>query len=274
MSSSNLPAYEAPPVVEVAVSVQFPPIANLDAARLGLAWLKYRGTFPKVETMPRLNRIVERFGPPGPTKVDVQLEEAFPPVRLWFVTDDGTRLVQVQRDRFAFNWRKQDTEVAYPHYDQLRAEFEQHFETFTAFLDEESLSVPEPDQVELTYVNHIRADGESTSPAPLERYVRLWSGVPDEAALPSAESAAFQTQFVFHRGTSPIGRLYIQVQSRFFKADNRPLYHLQLIGRGAPVDNPGLPGVLSFLDHAHVWIVRGFTDITTKEMHQEWRRQR
>ena len=144
---------------------------------------------------------------------------------MWFLTVDGTQLIQIQRDRFAFNWRKLDTDRQYPHYDQVRDDFVRQLEKFLGFLREEGLEDPNPDQVELTYVNHI----------------------------PAA----------------------IQLQSRFLTRDNSPVYHLQLIARGAPTaEQPGLPGVLAFLDQGHVWIVRTFTDITTKEMHVEWKRRR
>ncbi|HEX9633831.1 MAG TPA: TIGR04255 family protein [Gemmatimonadales bacterium] len=272
MPTGDLPAYDAPPVIEVAVSVQFPAIEKLDPARLGLSWQKFRGEFPEVKSQPPLVRQIERFGPPAPSKVDVEIEEIPPAPRLWFLSKDGTRLIQVQRDHFVYNWRKLDTGVAYPHYDEVRAQFLQKFETFVLFLGEEGLSAPQPDQVELTYVNHIPANDESGTRAPLERYVRLWAGLSDAGELPTPESVAFQSQFAFRRGTTPLGRLYIQVQSRIFRADTRPLYHLQLTARGAPLGE-GLGGVLSFLDEAHVWIVRAFTSVTTEEMHSVWQRR-
>ena len=76
---------------------------------------------------------------------------------MWFLTEDGTQLIQIQRDRFAFNWRMLDTDRQYPHYAQVRDDFVRQLEKFFEFLREEGLEDPNPDQVELTYVNHIPA---------------------------------------------------------------------------------------------------------------------
>ena len=273
--SNDLPAFGAPPVVEVAVSVQFSEIDDLDAARLGMAWQKYRQEFPNVEVQPRLGRALEHGGPPGPVKVKLQLGEVPPPIRMWFLSENGTRLLQVQQDCFAYNWRKLNTDIAYPHYDKVRDDFVRQLEKFMQFLGEEGLGDLEPDQAELTYVNHIPAINEQGGLSPLERHFCLWAGIPSEAQIPEPEMVSLQTQFAFRQGENLLGRLYVQLQSRFFTRDNSPVYHLQLIARGAPVaEQPGLQGVLEFLDQGHVWIVRSFADITTKEMHEIWQRQR
>ena len=152
--------------------MQFTQIEGLDAARLGLVWNKFRQEFPQAATQPPLGRILENEGPPDPARVGLQIEDAPPPVRMWFLTEDGTQLIQIQRDRFAFNWRKLDTEKKYPHYDQVRDDFVRQLEKFMDFLGEESLEAPNPDQVELTYVNHIPAKITRDSLSPLEHSLR------------------------------------------------------------------------------------------------------
>jgi len=47
---------------------------------------------------------------------------------------------------------------------------------------------------------------------------------------------------------------------------------IELTARGAP-QSEGLAGALAFLDQGHAWIVQGFTDITTPEMHDLWKRK-
>ena len=63
----------------------------------------------------------EDFGPPQPPRLEFMTEA--PPVRFWFLTDDTSRLVQVQPDRFTANWRKVEPETPYPRYRQLREQF-------------------------------------------------------------------------------------------------------------------------------------------------------
>lgn len=81
--------------------MQFTQIEGLDAARLGLVWNKFRQDFPRVATQPPLGKILESEGLPVPARVELQIEDALPPARMWFLTEDGTQLIQIQRDRFA-----------------------------------------------------------------------------------------------------------------------------------------------------------------------------
>lgn len=254
--------------------MQFSEIEGLDAARLGLVWNKFRQDFPRVETQPPLGKILETEGLPDPARIGFQIEDAPPPARMWFLTEDGTQLIQIQRDRFAFNWRKLDTDRKYPHYDQVRGDFVRQLEKFLDFLREESLEDLDPDQVELTYVNHILAEKRRDGLSPLENSLRLWAGIPSEARIPDPELVSFQTQFPLREEQDFLGRLYIQLQSRFLIRDNSPVYQLQLTARGAPIaEDSGVPGVLEFLDKGHIWIVRTFADITTTEMHKKWKRR-
>jgi uncharacterized protein (TIGR04255 family) len=269
----SLPVFDQPPVIEVAVSVQFTPLPSLDAARLGLAWSRFRSKFPRVESKPPLPRTEERFDEPTVPRLQLKIETDLAAPRLWLLDDAGTRLLQVQRDRFAFNWRKAESAKAYPRYTELRKEFLQNYDLFQAFLTDEKLGDLVPDQVELTYVNHIAAGESNDKRMPLERCLRLWSGEPAGSILPQAEAVTLTSQYVFREEGRAVGRLHVGVQPRLYMATGRPLYHVQLIARGAPNPSSNTDGVLAMLDRGHVWIVRAFTDITTAEMHQLWQRQ-
>lgn len=65
-----------------------------------------------------------------------------------------TRMIQLQRDRFHYNWLRTD-EAVYPHYEQVRAEFDDIRQTFERFVRKFSLGELEPIQWEVTYLNHI-----------------------------------------------------------------------------------------------------------------------
>jgi hypothetical protein len=45
-----------------------------------------------------------------------------------------------------------------------------------------------------------------------------------------------------------------------------------MIARGKPL-SPDVDGALRFLNIGHEWIVRGFTELTTPEMHSKWDRK-
>ena len=270
---NDLPAFDAPPLVEVSISVQFTEIEGLNTAHLGLVWQKFRNEFPRVETQPPLPRMVlepDRIEPRG--SVTLELKKAPPLPRMWFLNRDETCLVQIQGDRFAFNWRKLDADERYPRYDRVKSDFSRNLDIFTQFLEEEGFEGLQPDQVELTYVNHIPSGDKQDGPSPLENHLRLWAGVPLEAHLPRPESASLKTQFAFRDGDEFLGRLYVHLESRFLTIDESPVYQLQLTARGAPADQE-VHSIPAFLDQAHVWIVQTFASLTTKEMHREWHRR-
>ncbi len=120
-----LPDFADPPVAEVALAVQFEPLANLRIPHLGLLWSDFRDRFPKIEEHPQLGPMMEHFGTKGASTTGVRFEMMTkPPIpRCWFLNDEGTELVQVQQDRFAHNWRKIGEGNEYPRYNHLRETF-------------------------------------------------------------------------------------------------------------------------------------------------------
>ena len=268
---AGLPAFDRPPVVEVASSIQFGSIEGLNTARLGLLWGRYRDRYPRTEIHPPLGSVIESFGAPASPNISFTFEGAVMPLRFWFLAEEGTRLLQVQRDRFALNWRKLESEEKYPHYSELSGMLIQEFELFESFLQDERLTSPQINQVELTYVNHLPAGAPRTSRQPVEHMVRLWAGSFPQLGLPDPELVSFASSHVMGGPERPIGRLHINLDSRYRANDNAPVYALQLMARSVP-DGPGLAGAITAMDRCHRWIVQNFAAITTPEMHRMWER--
>jgi uncharacterized protein (TIGR04255 family) len=269
-----LPDYDKPPVVEVASSIQFGIIPGLDAVRLGLLWSAFRKDYPRTEQYPPLAHEVESFGAPTLSQISFSVTPMISP-RCWFMNEKGTRLLQVQHDRFVLNWRKLDIDdEVYPHYLKvLRPALETEYRRFERFLRDEGLATPVPDQVELTFVNHIPAGEPKGRREPAGRFTNLWNGEPRGGVLPPAEDVNLGCRFLMRDDhDAPVGRLHVSLQSHYKVSDGSPLYVLQLTARGAP-QGEGLTGALAFLDQGHEWIVRGFTDITPPEMHALWKRK-
>ena len=55
----NLPDYRKPPIDEVAIGVQFPPIDGLTQAHFGLLWTHIRSDYPSVQSQPRIEGPIE-----------------------------------------------------------------------------------------------------------------------------------------------------------------------------------------------------------------------
>ena len=270
--SLPLPEYVSPPITEVAFGIQFEPLEDVLAVHLALLWQEFRKDYPRVQEHPPLDPAFERFdqkaGSKGPS---VQLIGAMPVPRFWFLTEDEAQLIQVQQDRLVFNWRKREGTAEYPRYEHVRSEFREGLNTLEEFLRREDLGTLTPNQCELTYVNLIEPGAE------WERHGQIGEVIPTVKArfsdqfLQEAESLNFNMTFRIPGKDGPIGRLHIQGGAGFLKEGLKPVIRLRLVARGAPED-PSLKSSFDFLDLAHEWIVRGFTSITSPQMHRIWER--
>jgi uncharacterized protein (TIGR04255 family) len=140
------------------------------------------------------------------------------------------------------------------------------------FLQDEDVGKIEPNQCEITYVNTIRLDDGSDIRTQPEVALRNWSGLhPGEsdwpARLPKLENATCSVRYILESDGEPIGRLHVSAQP----ADGQPTLRLDLTARGAPRE-PSFAAVADFLDQGRDAVVRGFTALTTPEMHKVWRR--
>ncbi|MBI4192475.1 MAG: TIGR04255 family protein, partial [Betaproteobacteria bacterium] len=155
LSRPPLPDFRNPPVGEVVLSLQFSPIPGFQATHLGLLWSRFRTKYPKSETYPPIDPVIEQFGTRPQPAQRIRLEviqSGFMP-RAWFLNEDGTELVQVQQDRFIRNWRKLKETDEYPRYEKLRERFEEDFKEFNQFIRAENLPEIVPNQCEVTYIN-------------------------------------------------------------------------------------------------------------------------
>ena len=150
-----LPEFDNPPVIEVALSIQFNPLVLLRSAHLGLLWNEFSDKFSKSEDHFPQDSVFEKFEIPGPPKVQFQFEEKPPVPKCWLLTENGEELIQIQQDRFVHNWRKVKGEGEYPRYENIRDKFKEELNTFSEFIAREKLGTMAPNQCEVTYVNHI-----------------------------------------------------------------------------------------------------------------------
>lgn len=278
--SKPLPEFENPPVVEVALSVQFETLANLRTPQLGLLWQEFRDRFPVTEEHPPLDAVFERFGVPAMVREGVrfQMLPAPPVPRCWFLNKEGTELVQVQQDRFIHNWRKvgdKDRQpTPYPRYDSVRRTFENELVKFRDFLSRNNIGDLAPNQCEVTYVNHIESGECWTNHGQLGELLSVFSPRYTDEFLAVPEDGRMSVRYLIPTSTGePLGRLHISVEPAYRASDDAPMFLLTLTARGRPASD-GIPGVLGFLDIGREWVVRGFTSITTETMHKSWGRKR
>lgn len=271
---ADLPDFDDPPVVEVALSVQFTPLAQFRTVHVGGLWERFRNRFKTFREQPPIEPVFETFGAQRASgQITLELRSGPPIPRLWFINEDETQLVQFQNDRFIHNWRKVGDAVNYPRYESIKEEFIGEIGELSNFLQEQSVGEIVPNQCEITYINHIRSGRNEDLREDLGRVLRVVSPMTSLSAGPLAfEDARMSMRFVISSDENkPIGRLIVNAEPARDR-DGTPIIVLTLIARGNPVE-PTLEKAFDFLDLGRDKIVRGFALLTTDEMHKRWKRK-
>lgn len=266
--SDITPKFDSPPVIETALSVEFKPLEKWGIPHFGLFWQRIRQSFPEFSVKAPLASEIETFDKPKLVTAQIEFMSE-PEVRCWFFDSKADQLIQVQHDRFVHNWRRTG-DRPYPSYDAVRPSFESNWDVFSAFLREEDLGRPQVVQCEMTYVNHFESGREWTAMNDLPRVLMPWSGKLSEGFLPSPEQIQMAMSFLMPDNR---GRLRIGLQPVIRTADRKVTLQLTLIARGAPASSEK-ESILEWFDLGHEWIVRGFADLTSPEMHRLWKRRR
>lgn len=271
----TLPDFADPPVIEVAISVLFSPLRALRIPLLGLLWNEYRDRYPDVEEHPPLAPARDWLGtlPERQMKLLVEFSSLQPVPRVWFLNQAGTELIQIQQDRFVFNWRKAGDGHDYPRFEPILDGFLRELATFQRFLAKERIPDMEPLQCDLTYVNHVSLRDPGRANRNHWDILGVLQPLKNSAFLPAPEDLRVGIRYVMtDEAQEPIGRLIVESDPAYRVGDDEPVILLKLTARGQP-EGPGLPGVVRFLERGRTWIVRGFADLTTPKMHVEWGRK-
>lgn len=272
--SVELPSFRKPPVNEVVLSVAFDRPERLSTAHIGNFWhSQLRDELPSVQEQPPYNRPIEVLAdPPAPQTLNFQLLTQPPAPRLWAQNGDGTRLVQVQPDWFAFNWRDlPDVDQEYVRWPTIESEFIKWFGQFQNYLTAEGLGSVVTRQCEVTYINQIRpVEGIWANHGQIDRITTLLGEARE--FLPSAETSQLTVAYRMSDAQDQVrGRLHVTVQPTFRVEDNEPTVILTLMARGTPAEDTN-EAIIEFMRLGHEWIVRAFAAITTEEMHGAWER--
>jgi uncharacterized protein (TIGR04255 family) len=247
----------------------------IDLEVLGLLAGRLKADFPTQQQQPPLPPMQEATGQPGPPQFEVQFG-AMPMPRTWFSSPDGHRLVQVQSDRLVLNWRRLEGDEPYPRYVFLRDLLSQLLGKLTEVFEAAKTEVPAVNFSELSYINEIAVPGVGPGqPHPdLAQIIEFVERLAGRTFLPQAEDAQFQARWRIPKDQLPdgsaIGRLYV-VLSPGFRADTQlPIYVMNMTTRIVPPPTSNFDMALELLDIGHDWIVRGFADLTTEDMHRYW----
>lgn len=260
----DTPKFDHPPVIETALGVSFRPIAAWQTPQFGLYWTQIRKDYSRSEVQPPLPLEKERF---GESSREFTLMLGRPVERCWFIDDANGWLLQVQNSRFISNWRKQP-EGAYPSYENFSSKFYAEWGRFNEFLDSEKIERPEPEQIDVSYVNHIEVDPNMAN---LQAVFPDLSGLNRERPfLSDVTAVSFNAVHVIGNNR---GRVYFRLDPVVRHADVKAVMQLTITANVLIASN-NQEGLVDALNLGHTWVVCGFTDFTSEAMHKEWGRTR
>lgn len=267
-NTRQLPSYDKPPVSEVVCSVLFDSIEALLSPHIGLLWQRFQPDYPFCNDVAPLASKVEVFNNQV-IKAQLELSDIPPLPRVWFINSDGTRVVQIQRDRLIHNWRKIGSNSEYPRYDSLIKAFQEHFNRFNSFIEEGDLGKIQILQYELTYVNQI-PQGEAWET--LEDIGKIFPDFKWQANLnrflPIPQSIDWDTSFDL---PEEFGRLHISIRDAVLNNHPTLLFELTVRGIGGYTS---LDSMQSWFDAAHERIVQAFADLTDERIQTNvWKRR-
>lgn len=135
-----------PPVSEVAIGAQFNnPI--LDNGLIYDFYQKVKSEYPKIQENPPLPSIIENPDKPNQTRILQGFN-----TRRYFINHNGDKLIQLQPDRFLFNWRKNSDSDEYPKFTSVLNGF---LEIYGKLEHEVSDIGTKINQLEVTFVDQV-----------------------------------------------------------------------------------------------------------------------
>ncbi len=279
-----LPEYDAPPVVEMSLAVHFEALTDLRSGHLGMfadmlrgaqsdfQWSELEEDFPRPVVLEQFTR--EPFRPP----FRLQIAEEAPPPRTVLRDTGRQRAIAVQQDSFEYSWWKETEEGTYPRYSTLLAEFLPLVAAFERFLDDRSLGMVRPRQVEVAYQNSLQRGVDWPEGGTAAQVLRSWAQVEDVDLSPVEDAHFAQTHVLAEASGARDARLYITLDTKmrppFRRGSETDWASLTLTFRGVLHGAAGDEEVKSLLGRGREAIVRSFTAVTTDDAHARWRRTR
>jgi uncharacterized protein (TIGR04255 family) len=249
--------YERPPLIEVSFGLHFSPLVGFRAAHYGIFWSRLRPDFTETLDKPVVGQIA----------IGASAEEWFPLPRVWFVHKEQEQLLQLQPNRFYFNWRRALSGGAYPRFEALEPAFHSYVNKLGQFVASEALGSLEVTGFELAYVNHIfKGEGWDTIGDVGKVFPDLgWRSRSDASSQPKglAWHAVFEQTDM---------RLDVDVKTGTTTGSpSRQVLIFEL--RATRMSSASLSELSEWLTRANSQIVSKFEDLTDRRMQIEvWKR--
>ncbi len=255
-----------PPVVETALAIQFAPIPGLTTAHIGLFWKNYLdASWVAVREAVPLDEFSEKNDPlwKVPTLQFAPVDN--PAGRIQITNGDNDRVVQIQNNKAAYNWRK--GKASYPSFDQTCREFLIVLEGFRVFLRDHGLGDMRPNHWELIYIDQI-PKGELWQTA--ADFCRVLPGLFPESFREETivlESASAERRFEIQPRR---GRVYVSARHAMLNTGEE-IISLQSSARGVIESQSLKDGLIGGLKLGHEAIGRAFVAIASEAAFSYWK---
>lgn len=263
------PKFKNPPLIERAISVAFEPLEAFTLGDFGLFWLNIQNEFPVSETKPLVRQEIEDVTgfSTSQNRIEIVPVETLP--RAFFRNPELGELVQVQQDRFSYNWIKTDDDDHYPHSEQVFQKFHSLLDSFEAFLADRQIGAIVPLQCELTNVNVIPLAEVGDAFTDMATMVRL-AELSDEYDCVELESQMSGSKFFIRDEVgSLIGRVHCLAQPTQKVGTEELAFRIDISARGAPL-SADRSGIEAFLEAAGSAVNAAFLANVTQTARQFW----
>ncbi|MBW4519302.1 MAG: TIGR04255 family protein [Scytolyngbya sp. HA4215-MV1] len=236
------------PLTEVVCGVEFS-APEFSAVHFGLYWQQIQKRFP----LPPLDR---------PPLGEIPLVPLPSLRRVWFESADKRQLLQLQSNRFLYNWRRQSEIEEYPHFEEIYPRFEQEWQSFQNWWLELSGLPLQPTHYELTYLNQIDATFGWHDPGDTHKFFtfagKAWNGFLDKPKICNSD---LEFALPDNQGT-----LAVSLNQKIKIEDNSLVIFFELTSRSLNADLV----LKDWFDTAHNYTVHAFLELIHESAKQEW----
>lgn len=246
-------SFDDPPIKEVALGRTFLPREDFLIPYYGAFWAELREKFPKAE-----------HAAPIMDNLDVLSEASFLP-RVWLISDDSNTLVQLQQNRYHYNWRQTELSKSYPRFPAIQRGCLDIWSKFELFVLQMTGQPLQPLNAELTYTNFIEIPGSSSAFDIAEQTLRDSTWATQNRFLGSPK--AFAHNYTFNLPNSK-STLHVAAVAARRKDGTSEVLKFELTVKGKCSSDESFE---SWSTEAHDFLVQAFKDLTKPAMHKHWR---
>jgi uncharacterized protein (TIGR04255 family) len=257
--------FNNPPLNEVVIGVQFSPPNEYNQLYAFEVWNLYKKDYPQVQEKPYLPSSFETFGISQTGHQIINLGGANHD-RFWFISENGNELIQFQNDKLFHNWRKLEDEASlYPRYDAIIKKFSSELDILLNYFKKFDQRDTIINQCEISYISHIKFD--ITDQDIMHSFFNCFNFKEQDA---SDFAVTFRRSI--KRDNNPVGRLICDIKVANDQKGN-PMILVNLTVRGAPASGRR-EDAIKFINEGHNSIIETFENITTKEAHRIWGKEK